>query len=198
MLLSLSHQFIFVANLKSASSSIERALGPSAELRLSKTKFGKHDDLSTIARKFQWTKKYVRPDQFFVFGVMREPVDFILSLYNFHTLEQFKGKAHSSNGVPFEEFWTRWCSKSWQTRPQYRRFIDKRGNFRVSHVIEFERLDTEFPKVCARIGVEAKLPKANVSPRILSRSDLSRELIAEIAARYSEDYEFLKTRPRAF
>src|SRR5436309_11373731 len=89
MLISLSHQFIFVANLKSASSSIERALGPDAEFRAIKTNWGKHDDLSTISKKFKWIKRYVPAQDFFIFGVMRDPVDFILSLYNFHTRSTF-------------------------------------------------------------------------------------------------------------
>jgi hypothetical protein len=197
MLLSLSHRFIFVANLKSASSSIERALGPHAEFRVSQTKFGKHDDLSTISRKFAWTKKYVKPEQFFVFGVVRDPVDFVLSLYNFHTLESFSGKAHFSKGVPFEEFWTGWCAKSWQARAQHPRFTDKRRRFRTTHIIDFAQLEVEFPKICARIGVTAKLPKANVSPQIMTRLDLSRKQTDEIARRYADDYLFLKNRPYA-
>ncbi|HKO18628.1 MAG TPA: hypothetical protein VJU82_07060 [Acidobacteriaceae bacterium] len=197
MLLSLTHRFIFVANLKSASSAIERALGPHAEFRVSQTKFGKHDDLSTISRKFAFTKRYVKPSEFFVFGVVREPVDFVLSLYNFHTLESFSGKAHSSKGVPFEEFWNGWCSRSWQARSQHPRFIDKRGRLRVSHIIDFAQLASEFPKICERIGVTAKLPKANVSPPILKRSDLSPQQIEDIKQRYADDYEFLKNRPYA-
>src|SRR2546423_8803536 len=102
MLLSLSHKFIFVANLKSASSSIERALAQYAEFRATKTNWGKHDDLSTISRKFGWIRKYVPREEFFVFGVIRDPVDFILSLYNFHSRSAFDGKKHSSKGITFD------------------------------------------------------------------------------------------------
>jgi len=198
MLISLSHQFVFVANLKSASSSIERALAPFAEFRATRTNWGKHDDLSTISKKFRWIGRYVPPRDFFVFGVIRDPVDFILSLYNFHTRPGFDGFAHSSKGMSFDKFWRDWCSKSWQAKPQHRRFVDKHGKFQISHVIEMSELTKEFPQICSKLDVKATLPKLNVSPELLSRADLSGEHIRQIEERYAEDYAFIKNRPRAF
>ena len=197
MLISLSHKFLFVANLKSASSSIERALSPFSEFRATRTKWGKHDDLSTISTKFHWIRKYVPRDELFVFGVIRDPVDFVLSLYNFHTRPGFDGQRHSSKGMDFEEFWRVWCERSWQARPQYRRFIDEHGQFQISHLIEMSQLAAEFPEICSKLGVNATLKKLNVSPVLLSRADLSPELIAQIEHRYADDYEFIKNRPRA-
>lgn len=198
MLISLSHRFIFVANLKSASSSIERALAPHADFRATKTLWGKHDSLSMISKKFRWIKKYVPPQDFFIFGVMRDPVDFILSLYNFHTRSTFDGKKHSSKGVEFEAFWTGWCTRSWQAKPQHLRFIDRYRQFQVSHIIEMSELEAEFPKICSRLGVNQTLPKLNVSPVVISREDLRPEQIAEIRERYAADYDYIKNRPRAF
>jgi len=198
MLLSLSHKFIFVANLKSASSSIEKALSSHAQFRATKTAWGKHDDLSTISKKFGWVNKLISREEFFVFGVIREPVDFILSLYNFHTGPSFEGKKHSSKGVEFDHFLHTWCVTSWQAKPQYRRFIDRRGKFKISHVIEFSQLETEFPKICSRLGLKATLPRVNVSPESLSRDDLTADQITEIKNRYAEDYSFIENRPRAF
>jgi hypothetical protein len=198
MLLSLSHKFIFVANLKSASSSVERALAPFAEFKATKTNWGKHDDLSTISKKFRWVKKHIPLKEFFVFGVIRDPVDFILSLYNFHTRSGFDGKRHSSKGMTFEEFWQVWCGRSWQARPQHRRFIDKHDLLHMNHVIEFSQLESEFSQVCLKLGMKATLPRANVSPRMLSRADLRPDQIAQILERYAEDYKFIENRPRAF
>ncbi len=198
MLLSLSHKFLFVANLKSASSSIEKALSSHAQFRATKTAWGKHDDLSTISKKFGWVNKLIPREEFFVFGVIREPVDFILSLYNFHTGPSFEGKKHSSKGVEFDHFLHTWCVTSWQAKPQYRRFIDRRGKFKISHVIEFSKLETEFPQICSRLGLKATLPRVNVSPELLSRDDLTAEQIAEIKSRYTEDYSFIENRPRVF
>lgn len=197
MLLSLSRKFIFVANLKSASSSVERALGRYAEVKISETRFGKHDGLSAISKKFAWVHKYVPYDEFFVFGIVRDPVDYILSLYNFHNLEGFDGKPHSAKGVPFEEFWNGWCTRSWQAKPQALRFTDIHGRLRPNHIVDFAQLESEFPKICNKIGVEASLNRTNISPQVLTRRELSPEQIEQIAARYAGDYEFLKSRPRS-
>src|ERR1700742_714787 len=99
MLLSLSRKFIFVANLKSASSTIEAAIADWAEIRLTQTRFGKHDGLTQISQKFVWAKRYVPYEEFFVFGVIRDPVDFLLSLYNSHNKSAFDGKQHSTKGL---------------------------------------------------------------------------------------------------
>lgn len=197
MLLSLSRKFIFIANLKSASSAIERSLGPYAEFRITQTKFGKHDDLSTIGKKFRWAKKYVPFDQFFVFGVMRDPVDFIVSLYNFHTASGFDGKPHSTRDLSFDDFWSVWCKKSWQARPQRLRFTDARGLLGVNHVIDFAQLASEFPRVCDHLGLQATLPTVNVSPAVLSRADLNEDQIDRIKTHYADDYAFFARRPRA-
>ena len=197
MLLSLSHKFIFVANLKSASSSIERALAPYAEFKATRTNWGKHDDLSAISRKFKWVRKYVPAEEFFVFGVIRDPVEFILSLYNFHSRAGFDGKRHSSKGLSFDEFWNVWCARSWQAKPQHRRFTDKYELFKMSHVVDMAELETDFPRICEKVGVKATLPKVNVSPELLSRGDLNPEQIQCVQERYSDDYEYMKTRPRA-
>ena len=99
MLLSLSHKFIFVANLKSASTAIESAMGDKAEIKLSATKFGKHDGLSAISNKFAWIKRYIPYEEFFVFGVIRDPVDYLLSLYNSHQKPAFDGKQQSTKSM---------------------------------------------------------------------------------------------------
>ena len=196
MLLSLTHKFIFVANLKSASSAIERVLASHANFRATQTKFGKHDGLSTISKKFNWVRKYVPYEEFFVFGVIREPVDFVLSLYNSHSKEVFDGKGHSSKGVPFEDFWTEWCQRSWQARPQHLRFVDQRRRLKVSYLIDFSKLDEEFAKVCDRIGVHGQLREGNVSPRILTRDDLTADQVNRIVEHYADDYALLKNRPQ--
>src|ERR1700744_2290110 len=104
MLLSFSHKFIFVANLKSASTAIESAIGGKAEIKLSATKFGKHDGLSAISNKFAWIKRYVPYEEFFVFGVIRDPAAYLLSLYTSHQKPAFDGKQQSTKGLSFDEF----------------------------------------------------------------------------------------------
>jgi len=197
MLLSLSHKFVFVANLKSASSAIEVALGPKAEVRITETRFGKHDSLSVISQKFAWVKRYVPYDEFRVFAVLRDPADYLLSLYNSHNKAGFDGKPHSTKGLSFDRFLYEWCERSWQARPQHLRFIDEHGRFKLSHLIRFDNLETEFGQVCGSLGLgKIDLGRRNSSPAILRREDLSAAQIAHIRERYAEDYAWMEKPPR--
>jgi sulfotransferase famil protein len=197
MLLSLSKKFIFVANVKTASSSIEKALGGRAEFKISQTKFGKHDTLSTISRKFPWVRRYVPYADFFVFGVIRDPVDLLLSLYNSHHKEIFDGLPHSTRGLSFDDFRRQWCAKSWQAKPQHLRFTDEHNRLRVSHLIDYAQLESEFPRICARLGLpDLSLPMANVSPQILGRGELTKTQLEDIQNEFAEDYELIRNRPR--
>ena len=66
---------------------------------------------------------------------------------------------------------------------------------RTSYVIDFAKLPAEFPRICERLGVEARLPRANESKEVLRREDLSPTQIANIEERYAADYALLKNRP---
>lgn len=199
MLLSLSHKFIFVANLKSASSSIEAVLGVHAEMRLTQTRFGKHDGLSAISQRFPWVKRYVPFEEFFVFGVIRDPIEYLLSLYNSHQKSGFDGKRHSTKGLSFDAFLENWCAQSWQARPQIQRFTDEHGRFQMNHLIAFDNLDDEFAGVCKHIGIDAiELRPINASPPVLKRDDLTSAQIEKVRQRYKDDYELIRNRPRTF
>ncbi len=198
MLLSLSRKFIFVANVKSASTSIEAALAEFAEVRVRKTEFGKHNGLSAISSDYPWVRRYVPFEEFFVFGVMRDPVDHLLSLYNAHSREDLKGSAMPTRGMPFDKFMDVWRKDNWQPEPQHWRFHDKHGRFKMSHIIDYDRLTAEFNAVCAHLGLgELRLKHLNTSPETLKRSDLTAAQTARIEREYAKDYEVLRDRPRA-
>jgi hypothetical protein len=197
MLLSLTHKFIFVANLKSASSTIEAAIGDKAEIRMSQTKFGKHDGLSAISQKFSWAGRYVPFEEFFVFGVIREPVDFLLSLYNSHQKSAFDGRKHSTKGMSFDNFLQTWCAQSWQAKPQRARFTDEHGRLRMNCLIDLAHIGEEFPKVCARLELgSVDLGRKNSSPEVLKRADLTTAQIERVKVLYRDDYEYMRNRPQ--
>jgi Sulfotransferase family len=198
MLLSLSHKFIFVANVKTASTSIEATLGKFAEVCIKKTEFGKHNPLTQISRKFEWVKRYVPYEEFFVFGVIRDPVDHLLSLYNAHSRETLRGSAVSTRGMDFDTFMDVWCKGNWQAELQSPRFIDRNGRFQMSHLIDYDKLRDEFTEICTRLELGDKVLKhVNISPENLSRDDLTPAQIARIERDYAQDYELLRNRPRA-
>jgi hypothetical protein len=84
MLISLSKEFIFLANLKSASTAIEAALSPYAQVVLTDTRFGKHQLFSEVETRFQWMLNIIDPQRLLVFGVLRDPAELLISLYNSH------------------------------------------------------------------------------------------------------------------
>ncbi|HVV65798.1 MAG TPA: sulfotransferase family 2 domain-containing protein [Rhizomicrobium sp.] len=199
MLLSLSHKYIFVANVKSASTSIESTLRTTAEIRIVETRFGKHMTLGQIAQRFDWTTKYVRAEDFFVFGVVREPVDLLLSLYNAHTGESLRDKPNPTTGMSFDQFLEVWLADNFQGKSQARRFRDRSGLLRMTHLIDYDSLSEEFAKVCERLGLGGKrLKHLNISSDTLRRSDLTPAQIARVEDMYAQDYELLRKRPRAF
>jgi hypothetical protein len=89
MLISLDYKFIFVANLKSASTSIENALRPFCEIALIESRFEKHAPLSEIERRFSWIGDIIPWSDLFKVGVIRDPIDFIISIYNSHADPKF-------------------------------------------------------------------------------------------------------------
>jgi hypothetical protein len=197
MLISLTHKFIFVANLKSASTAIESAIGDKAEVRLSATKFGKHDGLTAILNKFGWIKRYVPYEEFLVFGVVRDPVDFLLSLYNSHQKPAFDGKPSSTKGMSFDDFLGPWCARSWQARPQSKRFEDEQGRLRMGHLMDLASIADEFPEICKRLGLgEVELGRKNESPEVLTRNDLTAAQIERVQSAYQKDYALIRDRPR--
>jgi hypothetical protein len=199
MLLSLNHKFIFVANVKTASTSIEAALQSFAEVRIRKTEFGKHNPLTVISRKFDWVRRYVPYDEFFVFGVIREPVDHLLSLYNAHSREDLRGSAVPTRGMDFDTFLDVWCKGNWQAEPQSHRFVDKHDRFKASHIIMYDRLAAEFAQVCEHLELRnVGLKHLNLSPENLTRDALTPAQIARIERDYADDYTFIRNAPRRF
>ena len=199
MLLSLSHKFIFVANVKTASTSIEATLAPFAEIRLRKTEVGKHSPLTMISRRFEWVQRYIPYDELFVFGVIRDPVDHMLSLYNAHSREVLKGTAVPTRDMDFDTFLNVWCKDNWQAEPQSRRFVDRNGRFAMSHLVDYDKLTGEFGQVCAHLKLgNVTLKHLNISPENISRDQLTPEQIARIERDRAADYELLRQRPRAF
>jgi hypothetical protein len=194
MLISLRKEFIFVANLKTASTAIEKQLRSVCEVAILQTRFGKHHGLDEIEKRFSWVFDYVRRDEMFVFGVIRDPVDFLVSLYNFHK-EAFLGQPSYTGGISFEQFMSDWTRRnSWQCRPQSERFRNKEGVFDLDYLIDYAKLDEQLAQVCRILKVrQAVLTRENVSPPDFSRDQVPEEMAARIRSMYPADMEYLTT-----
>jgi hypothetical protein len=195
MLLSLNKKFLFIANLKTASTSIERVLAPHCELRLTQSNHGKHQTFVEVAERFRWLLSVANVEDIFVFGVIRDPVDFVISLFNSHKREQFKDNSKLYTGdMDFARFLSHWVPKNVdQLKNQYVRFISTEGRLITNLLISYDKLDEGLAIVAERLGVPelTKLPKANASPRGIGRKDLTKEQLDWIEQRFRRDKEFI-------
>lgn len=196
MLLSLSRKFLFIANLKTASTSIERILAPHCELRLLQANHGKHQSFVEFADRFRWLLGCTNVEDLFVFGVIRDPVDYVLSLYNSHKRDIFKDNAKLYTGdMDFSRFIAQWAPKNAdQLKNQHLRFVSAEGRLITNFLISYDRLEAGLEIVAGRLGTPEllKLPKANASPPGTVRGDLTREQLDWVEARFRKDREFIE------
>jgi hypothetical protein len=68
MIISLRKKFIFVANIKVGSTSIERVLSSHAEISIPQVQFGKHMTLREIYNRFRWIFRRIPRNEFLYFA----------------------------------------------------------------------------------------------------------------------------------
>ena len=197
MLISLSKQFIFVANLKTASTSIEQVLGHVAEIRLERSEWGKHASLAQI-EEFDWIPRGVLDfSAFKKFGVIRDPVDWLFSLYQSHQHEKFSNIPHLyTGGMSFDNFISDWCQRNTdQCAPQYTRFLKKGGQHGLDVTILYQELQDIWKLLLEYLDVKAiqNLPTLNVSPEIQANMKLSPDNVNYVEEKYKDDYDLIES-----
>jgi hypothetical protein len=195
MLIGLRHRFIFVATLKTASTSIEAVLAPYAELRFAESMFGKHMTVQDLIKNMGWIFGERPLEEFFIFGVMRDPVDFMLSLYNSHRSERFANLPHVyAGGMSFSNFLTNWVPRNApQAMPQHLRFMDPQGRIGANYIMTLDRLNDGMAHVIDRLGLRRvkRLRRLNHSEPGLTRSDLDHQQVCAIERHFNSDYAFI-------
>lgn len=196
MIINFDRRFIFIANLKCASTSIEQVLRPDSEVAIMESRFGKHYPYRLIEDRFFWIFRTIPKDQFFVFGVMRDPVDYLLSLYNSHCAARFKDDpVVYTGGMSFDDFLTRWKDRNEdQMVPQYTRFLDGGSMIAANYIISYDKLAHGLAEVGREIGVEglSGVGREHCSEKHLDRNALTPKHLSWIKDTYRKDYEFLK------
>lgn len=168
MLISLRYNFIFVANLKTASTSIEDALKEYSDISILRSEWGKHISISDIQQHYKYVIDRIGFENFFKFGIIRHPEDYLKSLYLSHTHDKFKNNPRLYTGnLNFEQFIYLWGeANKGQMRPQYTRFIDNKGNILINYIIKYDDLNEQLLNILKIIGIPAiKFDKKNVSPK---------------------------------
>src|SRR6476469_3594766 len=82
------NKFIFVANTKCASTSIEHSkIAEISEIKLTYglPRIGRHMSIDDISEKFNFLFEEYKLNEFFKFGVIRDPLDWVVSWFNFNS-----------------------------------------------------------------------------------------------------------------
>ncbi|AEY02703.1 hypothetical protein GU3_14750 [Oceanimonas sp. GK1] len=190
MIISIDKKFIFIANLKTASTSIEAALRPHGDIVVRRSELGKHLPYTEIQHRFRWVFNTIKEEEFFKFGVIRDPLDYAISLYRSHNDEKFKSNNKLYTGdINFDEFLETWVPNNpGQLQPQISKFIDNDGKLALDHLILYSKLENEFPVAMRKIGIpEIKLPRMNVSPSV--DVEISEEAEMKVKDIMSKDYD---------
>jgi len=200
MLISYSHNFLFVHVPKTAGTSIVRCLRPYAHdssgflVNRMLEQFGIHVNL--MPGPHQWRR--FRPhhsaatirrhlprrvyDQMFKFAFVRNPWDWFVSYYHFHLqCPQHHRHEHVRRLGSFAEF-VRWQAAR-QRRSQVEFVTDRRGRLLVDFLGRYETLRDDFQTVCRQVGLDCELPWHNRSERCNYRSyydDDTAELVANL------------------
>lgn len=193
MIISIEKKFIFVANLKTASTSIEAALRPHGDIVVRRSELGKHLPYAEIQKRFRWVFSAISESEFFKFGVIRDPLDYALSLYKSHRDEKFKNNHRLYTGdMSFDDFLEKWVpNNKGQLQPQIDRFVDINGNLALDQLIIYSDLEKKFPEVMSKVGIpEIELPNMNVSPK--SDVDVTDSARLHIATLMGRDYKAIE------
>lgn len=191
MLIGLERKFVFVANTKTASTSIEAALGPVAEIALSGSPADKHITLHDAIRTHPgiFTQPGQWPRFFFKFGVMREPLDWINSWFRYRKSNRVESPLPAE--MTFAEFWER---QDWNfRRADGRRYLQRhmfcgpQGKVLADVIIPHHRLPDMFSEICRALEVAVPLPRENVS-RLREGGAPDRALETKLRDFYKEDY----------
>ena len=191
MLIGIERKFVFVANTKTASTSIETALAPVSEIALKGTPQRKHMTLHAAieAHPEIFTQPGQWPRFFFKFGVMRDPLDWISSWFRYRSSNKVDSPLPA--GMSFAEFWEQqdWNFRHADGRPFLQRemFCGPQGRVLADVIIPYPRLGEMFGTVCDGLGVQRPLPRENVSKK-REAGPIPETLQRELRAFYAEDY----------
>lgn len=200
-MISHKHKFIFVHAPKTAGNSIQNHLRNYSEDKIvisekqatyneeckshldrfeirssdKKLKIHKHTTLNEYYNN--WRKKYGSIEDFFKFGVTRNPWERAISYYFWKGYKSFKKKIFVNNLIQ------RSCSDYF--------YVKKYNNHKLDYVIKFENLQEDFDTVCDKIGIpKQELAHANKSKHkhyTEYYDDETREIVAE---KYAKDIEY--------
>ena len=192
MLIGVRRSFIFVANTKTASTSIEFMMAQYAEIMRAGSPERKHIKLRDVPKEYWFL--FDRPDQdftrYFKFGVMRDPIEWILSWYRYR-----KGNEVSSRLPPDMTFAEFWALKDWNIHRadgskylQQDLFVAQDGTLMADVIIPYADLAPMMETICNKLFIPMSLKRRNVSSITTLDAPIDPVLLQEMRDFYAQDY----------
>lgn len=209
MLMSLSQRYVFLANGKAASSSFEAAYGKCCEIAASNNNSaglhpksgggGKHVNYRAFATNFEpFFRKFLPIQHFFVFGIIREPMQKLHSQYRYWSRPRTKAVNRLPGISDFAEFVDHVVNRKpiggrLRVNMQYDVFMDQNHQISLNYLIKLEDMKRSVETLREISGLDfsaavvtvrnANSPSANqVDPGL-------RRVVEEFFARDYELYE---------
>ena len=200
MLIGVKKRFVFIANSKTASTSIEHSLVGQAEIQRGGGPQRKHIYLRDALPEYDFLfgRDGYGIESFFTFGVMRDPVSWIQSWYRYRCGNKVESPLPA--GMSFGEFWALndWNRTMLQGVPRLQSyfFTDKAGAPIVDYIIPYSQLADHFTTICEGLGIKSPLQSKNVSKVKGREIAIAPELAEEMRTFYAEDYALMAQIPQ--
>jgi hypothetical protein len=129
---------------------------------------------------------------YFKFGFVRNPWDRAVSLYERKEGLQLRSKMSFDEFIEWMRFASSTCVHPVPHRYQLDWFVSPHGEVLADFIGKYESLDADWQRICARLGIEAALPRLKVnSDRARDYtgyySERTRKIVAE---RFAVDIEY--------
>ena len=208
MLISESHNFIFIHIYKNAGTSIKAALKPFAtsifhERLNGIARYPVLGNLASLLMRFDRFNPTPYPSHvsarqiiselggdtyrsYFSFTFVRNPWDWQVSLYTY-MLKNGDHHQHElvKNLGSFGEY-IRWrCAE--EVRYQRDFIYSDQGDLLVDFVGRFEQIEQDFQSICSRIGIDVVLPKMNISRTTSYREYYDKETVDLVSKVFEPD-----------
>jgi len=192
------NKFIFIANTKSASTSIESSeIARIADVKLIDHRVGKHMSLGQVHAEFGFIFKEYKIQDFFKFGIIRDPLDWVISWFNFRSRDALKDPSNPNHknytgDQTFADFW-HFNKEKHFLRPQYQNFFARDRKLELDYIILKNNLSNQLPVVEKALSIDSiEVKKRNKSTVTrLSAKDVDREIKSEVEHKYHVDYELI-------
>lgn len=178
MLISLRHRFLFISNMKAASTTIETTLAEFAELQRIYPTNSKHFSLPQMLHAFPaiFSHNDFLPSRFIRFGVIRDPKSWLLSWFNYRSRSELADPSHQQHdqfcgNMAFDEF----AEAAVQRQPPPFAYIRRQSDILASQgprdcnfIIRFEHFSADFQQLIdlMRLGRKCAIKIRNVTERI--------------------------------